>query len=348
MEFSLRYDLRAPSFARAQADLFEACLDQCQWADEVGFDSVGLQEHHGSEDGYNPSPFALSAAIAARTKRIRIRIAALILPLHDPIRVAEDAAVVDQISRGRLELIVGAGYVRREFEMFDKRLDDRVRLQSEGIETLRQAWTGDPFERHGTTVRVTPRPFRPSGPPLFMGGSSAGAAKRAARIADGFEATMPEFDEIYRQECISLGRPAPPPRRPSLPAMFVHLALDPDAAWSQIAPHALHEMNSYGKWIAENDSVAAYHQVDDADGLRASGLYLVLTPGGVPQPSTGVGTARRAAFPPVDGRAGPRPVLVEPEAVRRAGPAGAAGGRAGLRGAGRRARRPSPAAEPGP
>jgi len=278
MDFTLRYDIRAPEFGAPQADLFEACLDQCEWADRLGFDAVGILEHHGSEDGYNPSPFVLAAAVAARTKRIRIRLTALILPLHDPVRVAEDAAVVDQISRGRLELVIGAGYVAREFAMFGKDLRDRVRLQEAGIEVLKQAWTGQPFDYLGATVTVTPRPYRRPRPPLVLGGSSPGAARRAAALADGFEATMPQFEAVYRDECVRLGVMPAPPRRPGLPAMFVHLAEDPEAAWAEIAPHALHETNSYGQWLAAADTPAPYHSVADAEALRASGLYLVLTP----------------------------------------------------------------------
>ena len=278
MELTLRYDIRAPEFGAAQSDLFAACLDQCEWADALGFDAVGILEHHGSEDGYNPSPLILAAAVAARTSRIRLRLTALILPLHDPVRVAEDAAVVDQISRGRLELVIGAGYVGREFAMFGKDLDDRVRLQTEGINVLKQAWTGEPFEYGGATITVRPRPFQRPRPPLILGGASAGAARRAARIADGFEAIMPAFEDTYREECARRGVTPSAPRRPGLPAMFVHVAEDPDAAWDQIAPHALHEMNSYGQWLAESGSPLVYSSVADADALRASGAYLILTP----------------------------------------------------------------------
>jgi alkanesulfonate monooxygenase SsuD/methylene tetrahydromethanopterin reductase-like flavin-dependent oxidoreductase (luciferase family) len=278
VDFTLRYDMRAPEFGAPQADLFEACLDQCEWADQLGFDSVGILEHHGSEDGYNPSPFVLAGAVAARTKRIRIRLTALILPLHDPVRVAEDVAVVDQISRGRFELVVGAGYVGREFAMFGKSIDDRVRLQTEGIEVLEKAWSGQPFEYRGATVTVTPQPYRKPRPPVVLGGSTAGAARRAARIADGFEATLPQFEEIYAKECQRLGRPTPPPRRPSLPCMFLHLSKDPEEAWARVLPHAFHETNSYGRWLAGSGTSADYRSIDDPDALRASGLYLVMTP----------------------------------------------------------------------
>jgi alkanesulfonate monooxygenase SsuD/methylene tetrahydromethanopterin reductase-like flavin-dependent oxidoreductase (luciferase family) len=279
VDFSLRYDLRAPAFGPPQADLFAACLDQCQWADDIGFEGVSLTEHHGSDDGYNPSPLVLAAAVAARTKRLRIRIAALILPLHDPIRAAEDAAVVDQISRGRLELIIGAGYVAQEFAMFGKDLRERAKAQTEAVEVLKQAWTGQPFEYQGATITVTPRPFQDPRPPLILGGSTKGAARRAARIADGFVPTLPGFAEVYRQECRRLGRPEPPAPKPSIPALFVHIAQDPDKAWAQIAPHALHETNSYGAWLAAaGDTPGPYAPATDADQLRQSGMYLVLTP----------------------------------------------------------------------
>lgn len=301
MEFSLRYDLRAPSFSRPQADLFDACLDQCEWADQLGFESVNLQEHHGSDDGYNPSPLVLAGAIAARTRRMRIRVVALILPLHDPVRIAEDAAVVDQISRGRLELVIGAGYVDGEFRMFGRDPGQRVRLQIEGVETLKKAWAGEPFERGGQTVAVWPRPFRQPRPPLILGGSSAGAARRAARIADGFEATMPQFEDVYREECARLGLEFPPPPKPRLPAMFVHLADDPDEVWPRIAPHALHEMNAYGKWLSDNDGAAPYHLVEDAEALRASGMYQVLTPEELLRRATELGPGGVLNFHPLMG-----------------------------------------------
>jgi alkanesulfonate monooxygenase SsuD/methylene tetrahydromethanopterin reductase-like flavin-dependent oxidoreductase (luciferase family) len=301
MQFSLRYDIRAPAFGVPQADLFEACLDQCEWADQLGFDSVGILEHHGSDDGYNPSPFVLASAIAARTKRIRIRLTALILPLHDPVRVAEDAAVVDQISRGRLELVIGAGYMAREFAMFGKELKDRVQLQTEGIEVLKRAWSGEPFEYRGSTITVTPKPYRRPRPPLILGGSSAGAARRAARIADGFEATVPRFEDIYREECARLGVPAVAARPPSPRALFLHIAEDPDEAWEKIAPHALHETNSYSSWVADSGTPNPYRYFPDPVSLRASGTYRVLTPREFVEEARKVGPTGVLRFHPLMG-----------------------------------------------
>src|SRR5262249_7029018 len=107
----LRYDLRAPAFADVtHAELYGACLEQCAWADARGFDVVALSEHHGVDDGYMSAPITLAAAIAGRTRRLQINVAAVLVPLHDPVRLAEQLAVVQLVSGGRLSLVAGMGY----------------------------------------------------------------------------------------------------------------------------------------------------------------------------------------------------------------------------------------------
>src|SRR5207249_1422285 len=114
----LRYDLRVPSFCSVtHAELYAACLEQCAWADRLGLDFVVLSEHHGVDDGYLPAPLTLAAAIAGRTKSIRINVAAVLVPLHDPVRLAEQLAVLDLASGSRVGLIAGLGYRREEFVM---------------------------------------------------------------------------------------------------------------------------------------------------------------------------------------------------------------------------------------
>ncbi|MBM4266427.1 MAG: LLM class flavin-dependent oxidoreductase [Deltaproteobacteria bacterium] len=276
--FHLRYDLRCPPFGQASsADLAAAALEQCAWADARGFASVVVSEHHGSPDGYLPSPLVMCGAIAARTKSVQIMLSALIAPLHDPIRLAEDLAVVDILSNGRVIPVLAAGYVESEFAAFGRTLRDRGPAMDEIIPFLEKAWTGEPFEYRGRTVRVTPRPVRQPRPPLFMGGSTRVAARRAARFADYYVASTPEAQEMYREECRKIGKPDPGPAAPSL-GLFVHVAKDPDAAWRRIAPHALHETNAYGAWLAGAGMASPYAVVSDADELRRSGRYLVLTP----------------------------------------------------------------------
>ena len=115
----IRFDMRAPAWGPASAaELHAATLDMAEWADRVGFDSIVVSEHHGSEDGFLPSPIVAAAAIAGRTKTAGISISALLAPLHDPVRVAEDLAVLDLLSDGRVTTILGLGYRPEEYEMF--------------------------------------------------------------------------------------------------------------------------------------------------------------------------------------------------------------------------------------
>ena len=272
----LRYDMRAPAFGATPPALYAAALEQAAFGDAHGFDSVQLSEHHGSDDGYLPAPLVLAAAIAGRTQRIRLEIAALILPLHDPLRVAEDVAVLDLASGGRVDLVIGAGYVPAEFEMFERAISERPRLVEEGMHALEQAWTGEPFPYRGRTVRVTPRPLQRPRPSLALGGSSPASARRAARLADRFVPALPQLWKHYRAECERLGKPVPPAGR--VGPLFLHVAEDPDAAWAQIAKHALHEANAYGRWMTDARTAGPYAPVSDASALRASGLYRVVTP----------------------------------------------------------------------
>jgi alkanesulfonate monooxygenase SsuD/methylene tetrahydromethanopterin reductase-like flavin-dependent oxidoreductase (luciferase family) len=278
LTLGIRYDFRNPAFAgTTMAERYQCAIEQCEWADALGFEGVTLSEHHGSPDGYLPSPLTVAAAIAARTVRMRIRIAALIMPLHDPLRIAEDAAVVDQLSRGRLVVVLANGYVPSEFAMFDRRMSDRPRLVTEAVETLKQAWTGEPFEFRGRTVQVTPRPYQQPRPPIVLGGGSEGAARRAARIADGFLPTLPQFWDAYRDEVRKLGRPDVGPARGG-GSSYLHVSDDPDTTWEQIAPYAMHEMNAYGKWAVESGTTTGFQPVDDPDALRAFGMHQVVTP----------------------------------------------------------------------
>lgn len=276
----MRFDLRNPAAAgTSMAERYEAALDMAEWADRLGFYTLVLSEHHGSDDGYLPSALTMAAAMAARTKRVRIRVAAVVAAFHDPVRLAEDAAVVDHLSRGRLDLVVGAGYVPSEFEMFGVDVKERIRRTVETVTVLRAAWSGKPFEHRGRTVTVTPAPYRPGGPALELGGSSEGAARRAARLGVGFMAAEAGIWDFYRDEMIRLGHPDPGPYLGG-DTGFVHLAQDVEEGWRLIAPYALHESNAYGQWLREGGPGTAevYRQAESITEIRASGQYRVLRP----------------------------------------------------------------------
>jgi alkanesulfonate monooxygenase SsuD/methylene tetrahydromethanopterin reductase-like flavin-dependent oxidoreductase (luciferase family) len=278
MLFGLRFDFRNPAIAdTTMADRYTAALDMAAWADRLGCLTIALSEHHGSSDGYLPSPVPMLAAMSARTTDVRFTIAALIAPFHDPLRLAEDLIVLDILSRGRVDLVVAGGYVHEEFALFDVPMPERGRRVTETVRVLRAAFSGQPFEYQGRTVHLTPEPFRPGGPSISLGGSSRVAAERAARIADGFIPSVPEVWPFYRDEVLRLGHPDPGPS-PVGTNQTVALAEDADRGWEQMAPFFLHETNAYGMWQAQDDVASPYRSVSDSDELRATGQYRVVTP----------------------------------------------------------------------
>lgn len=296
----IKYDMRTPAFGSPRETLYRAAIEQCAWADRHGFGTLMLAEHHGSDDGCLPAPAMLAGAIAAVTKSLRLRLQALILPFHDPLRLAEDLAVLDIVSGGRAEITAAGGYVPTEFEMFDVALKQRGRLVEEHIEALRNAWSGEAFIWQQRRVRVTPRPLQAS-IPIALGGASAAAARRAARLrVAAFIPAMPELSTLYAEACRAQGHEPAPPER--MGPVFLHVARDPEKAWTQIAPHALHETNVYGAWMAESmGDQATYRRVEDAAALRASGAYRVVTPAECLAIARELGRGGRLAFHPLMG-----------------------------------------------
>jgi alkanesulfonate monooxygenase SsuD/methylene tetrahydromethanopterin reductase-like flavin-dependent oxidoreductase (luciferase family) len=274
----ISYDMRAPVFGAPARELYAAALDQVQWADGLEFDLVGLGEHHCAPDGYNPSPLVLAAAMGGRTRRIRFRTSVLLAPLYDPIKLAEDAAVAQLATQGRLLLGIGGGYRPAEFAMFGKRLEDRWRAIGETVEVLRAAWTGEPFEWKGRPCRVTPRPD--PAPPILLGGGSPAAARRAARIADGwFPPLDPRLWAPYREACIELGKPDPG-EYPRQGPIFLWISKQPERDWERLLPHVLHQLRSYSEWTVEayGRPLGPYAEGITEETVRRSGAYRVLTP----------------------------------------------------------------------
>ncbi len=278
VDFALRFDMRQPEFCTAgKRELYSAAVEQCAWGENNGFSQVHLSEHHGTEDNYCPSPLILASAVAARTERIMIMISALIAPLHNPIKLAEDLSVLDIISGGRVIPILSAGYRQTEFEMLGSDLGQRKAYMEAIITTLTQAWSGQEFQYHGKNIRVTPTPHSEPRPMLFMGGSSGAAARRAARYADYFIPSRLEFFDVYRDELQQLDKPDPGPMPKTATSVFF-VADDADAYWQKIAPHLLHESNSYARWAEEADVPSPYAHHTSIDELRDSPQYRMYTP----------------------------------------------------------------------
>lgn len=277
---AVRYDLRVPELASTtHAAQYAACLEQSEWADRLGLDALILSEHHGVDDGYLPAPLTMAAAVAGRTKRIPINIAAVLVPLHDPVRMAEQLVVLDLVSGGRVSFVAGLGYRPEEFEMAGIERARRAPLLEEYIDVMRQAWTGEPFVWRGRTVRVTPRPVTQPHPMLMIGGSTENAARRAARLRCGFFPAVgdPALAAAYEDECAKVGFTEGFCNLPGNLG-FVHVAEDPEAAWAQIAPHAVYDAQTYMMWQPSDQRSAVHVEAPDAEGVRASGVYRVVTP----------------------------------------------------------------------
>ena len=275
---TLPYDMRAPEWGTAPEVLYRAALEQCAWADGRGFGSVTLTEHHATDDGYLPSPVVMASAIAGVTTTLLLRLSVVLLPLYHPLRLAEDLAVLDLISHGRLRLSVGLGYRAEEYTQLGVDPGNRARLMEEGVETLRAAWTGRPFSYGGRTVQVLPRPAQRPVPPIFMGATSAVGVRRAARLADGYQAPSPDLYDLYVAELARLGKAVPDPAEagPATVSGYLFVAEDPDRTWARLAPFLLYDNNAYGAWIGAADGHFA--PTDDADELRRRGTYRVVTP----------------------------------------------------------------------
>jgi alkanesulfonate monooxygenase SsuD/methylene tetrahydromethanopterin reductase-like flavin-dependent oxidoreductase (luciferase family) len=276
----IRFDLRLPPFATTtRADQYAAALDMCEWADEHGFLSCVLSEHHGTDDGYLPSPLVMAAAVAARTKQLNVFISAMLFPFHNPLRLAEDIAVVDNISRGRIALVAGLGYRQAEFEMFGINRKGRGKLVEETIGVLRQAWTGEPFEYQGRPAQITPKPFQQPHPMVFGGGSTEIAARRAARLHLPFMPSIadPELEAIYNAEAADVGFTGGFVMAGSGPG-FVHVSDDPERAWETIGPHALFDAQTYAQWQTPGQRSSVHVDAQTIDDVRKSGVYRIVTP----------------------------------------------------------------------
>lgn len=277
---TIRFDLRVPPFAATTHPAqYAACLDMAAWADEHGFTSAVLSEHHGVDDGYLPAPLSLAGAILGRTRSVLVTVSALLVPLHDPVRLAEQLAVLDLAAPGRIGIVAGLGYRDEEFQMAGIDRRGRGRVLEEYVEVMRQAWTGEPFEWRGRPQRVTPVPATKPHPLLLIGGSTEIAARRAARLHLPFMAAVgdPALGDVYRAACAEAGFEQGWTILPKGPG-FVHVSDDPDRDWARIGPLALYDAQTYHSWQTPGQRSQVEVDATTIEDLRASGVYRIVTP----------------------------------------------------------------------
>ena len=305
---TMRHDFRAPiDGSSTLAQIYTAAMEQFRWADEHGFDFGVISEHHGFDDGWMPAPMTAAAAVVGATKRLPILLSAVILPLHDPIRVAEQLVVLDHLSRGRVWTVLGAGYRPEEFSMAGVEIKRRGATLESHIEVMLQAFTGEPFEYEGRTVQVTPRGFTDPHPPILVGGGVEAAARRAARLrlpmmpmnAD------PELPEFYADEAKQVGFEGGYVMRPSGPT-FIHVTEDPDKTWSEIGPYVLHEAQTYARMQTGGQHSAPMVTAESIDELKAAPQVLVGTPDEILERAGSIATGGALTFNPLAGGLPPK------------------------------------------
>ncbi|WP_329283485.1 LLM class flavin-dependent oxidoreductase [Streptomyces sp. NBC_00691] len=258
---------------------YRAAVEMAAYADAHGVDTVQTEEHHGVDNNWLPSPFAFAGAVFGATRRIAVTVSAIIGPLHDPLRLAEDIAVLDLLSGGRLVTVAGIGYRPEEYEERGVDWGRRGKLQDLLLETLLTAWSGEPFTYQGRTVRVTPRPFTQPHPMLLVGGSSRAAARRAARLGLPFfpSAHLPELEAYYQERCAEYGTEGWT-MMPAEVTPLLHLSEDPDRTWAEYGEHFLHEARTYASWQSKDIRSAVRSAATTVAELRAEGVYRVVTP----------------------------------------------------------------------
>jgi len=276
--FVTRYDFRAPGEALGrQHEMFQRCLDQVGYLEQHGMNAIVISEHHATDDGYLPSPLMVASAVAARTTTISISVAALLANLYEPLRLAEDIAVLDHLSNGRVSYTIGLGYRPEEYAMFDAAWEGRGRAIEDVIGVLQQAWTGEYFEYDGRKVRVQPTPYRE--PVLFYGGGSPVAARRAARLGLHFQPQVadPTLKELYQAECRAHGREPGFVMLPTPGPATIFCAEDPDAFWAENGRYLLAEARGYNAWHNDFNSLVR-DASDSVEEMRTAGVYAVFTP----------------------------------------------------------------------
>jgi alkanesulfonate monooxygenase SsuD/methylene tetrahydromethanopterin reductase-like flavin-dependent oxidoreductase (luciferase family) len=282
MRIGLHYSFQVGPTESGQA-VVERGLKDIATADGRGFSSVVFAEHHFLEDGWLPRPMLLASAAAAVTTRMRIGTDIVILALHHPVAVAEEAAVLDLMSGGRAVLGVGLGWIEAEFDGFGVPYRQRARVYQDSIGLVRRLLAGEKVDSDGhytfRGAQVRPLPVNPDGVPLWMGALEDPGVRRAARSGDAW--VMPPGNRldklvhqlaVFREAREEAGLP-PATEQPIRREAFV---ADTDAhAWELFAPGIRHEYGNVYRPLHPT-----YPEDDSIDNLRrwADGLFLIGSP----------------------------------------------------------------------
>jgi alkanesulfonate monooxygenase SsuD/methylene tetrahydromethanopterin reductase-like flavin-dependent oxidoreductase (luciferase family) len=264
----LRFNFASPqSDPRTQGELIRAALELAQWSESRGVLTVSVDEHHATGHGWSCNPILAAGMFLARTSTLIASVDCALGPLWNPVRLAEDIALVDNMSRGRLHTTVGLGYRTVEYDTLGVDFSQRGQLMDSVVERMLAVWsdTGSHTRPH---------------PPLYIGGGARVTARRAARfrlplsLADH----LPDVAAYYRELSAEAGM-APLVIMPGpINRGMIYLHDDPDRAWAELGSHILWEAVTYGGWSKDQRSLMHLPGVQTIDEVRASGRYRFLTP----------------------------------------------------------------------
>jgi alkanesulfonate monooxygenase SsuD/methylene tetrahydromethanopterin reductase-like flavin-dependent oxidoreductase (luciferase family) len=286
LTFGYLYDFRNPAaWHRPWTDLYAETLEFATWTETLGFEGAWVPEHHAADDGYQPSPMIALAALAARTTRMRIGSAVALAPLYHPVRFAEECAVLDILSNGRLDVAVAVGYRRCEAEGYGVDFTKRGSRTDEFLDIVLRLWKGESVTFNGKhfqlkNAKITPAP--PSGRiPVYLGGFNEKAIERTAKLGDGYFGNM-EFVDLYHEKLRAEGKD-PSNGRIRIQGLFVVVADDPEQAMDELAPFYLHVNNSYGQWLNEDKEATGMGDKTmlkpmTLEQFKASRILQILTP----------------------------------------------------------------------
>jgi len=261
---SIMTDMRPGPGCEDWVTHYDQCLEEIRFADSLGFRTVRIPESHGHDDGMAAAPLTVLAAVAAVTNTLRLMTYAIPLALHNPRMIAEQAAVVDLLSSGRLELGVGAGGRTAQFDVFGVSPSTRGRRAENALRALRTALTTGVLHdgKDGQPVPISPRPAQDN-LPIYYGGLSSPAVHRAVRMADGclpYDYIAPErnLPAFYAEKLI----PALQHSGRDLSSFFFGVGVvlwatdDPERAWdTTIQPALAYRQQKYLEWSGHEDAL---------------------------------------------------------------------------------------------
>lgn len=271
----LRFNFASPhGDPRTQSTLLSAALELAQWGESHGITSVSVDEHHATGHGWSCNPIMAAAMFLARTSTMIASVDCALGPLWNPVRLAEDIALVDNMSRGRLRTTVGLGYRTVEYDALGLDFSSRGELMDSLLERMLSVWSGE------SDTAICPGTWSRPHPPLYVGGGMRATARRAVRFGLPLSLAdhLPDIADYYRELCSSAGikplvlMPGPVNRG------MIYLHEDPDRAWAELGEHILWEAVTYGQWSSDQRSLMHLPGVHTLDEVRGSGRYRFLTP----------------------------------------------------------------------